>query len=119
MISNFDEYLKNHNQRIKVLPSFHAILKDTKDALESLPKWERFAHIFWLMGPFILLIERTPADVWITTLALAFVVRSCVKREGYWFKHFWVKAGFAFWFWCILTGLVSDHAVYSIGEAFV
>ena len=70
------------------------------------------------MGPFILLIERTPADVWLTILSwhLLFVH---VKREGYWLKHFWVKAGFAFWFWCILTGLPSDHAIYSMSEAFV
>ena len=119
MISNLDQYLKNNDQSIKVLPSFYAILKDTKDALESLPKWERFVHIFWLMGPFILLIERTPADVWLTILSLAFVVRSYVKRESYWLKYFWVRAGFAFWFWCIFTGLLSDHAVYSMSEAFV
>ena len=119
MISNLDQYLNNEAESLKFLPGFNAIIKDAKDALQTLPKWEKFAHIFWLLGPFILLIERTPADVWLTVLSLAFVVRSIVNKEGGWLRTFWVKAGFLFWFWCLITALLSDHALYSLGEAFV
>lgn len=94
-------------------------MKDTKQALDNLPLWEKYAHIFWLLGPFILLIERSPADAWLTLLALTFAVRSVVKREGDWLRHFWVRAGFAFWFWCIFAGAVSDFPGYSVGEAVV
>ena len=57
-----------------------------------------------LLGPFIMLIERTPADAWLTILALTFAVRAVVKRDGEWLKIFWVKAGFLFWFWCLFQG---------------
>ena len=33
------------------------------------------AHIFWLLGPFILLIERSPADLWLSLIALIFAGR--------------------------------------------
>ncbi len=65
----------------------------------------------------MLLIERTPADIWLTLLALTFAVRAIIKREGEWLRHFWVRAGFAFWLWCIFAGAVSDFPAYSVGEA--
>jgi len=71
-----------------MMPSIKAIWADAKDALSQLPAWERGFHVFWLFGPFILLIERTPADIWLSILALAFVVRSLVKRDGAWLKVF-------------------------------
>ena len=52
------------------------ILEDARVALSDLPKWERPVHIFWLAGPFILLIERSPADLWLSVLALTFAIRS-------------------------------------------
>ena len=117
MNSNFDQYLNKEAENLRIMPALKAIITDARVAVSELPQWEKFAHIFWLLGPFILLIERTPADIWVTLLALTFVVRSIVKREGDWLKHFWVRAGFAFWFWCIFAGAVSDFPAYSVGEA--
>ena len=117
MKTNLDHYLESSADRLGVTPALRAIIADAKQALSELPQWEKFAHIFWLLGPFILLIERTPADVWVTLLALTFAVRAAVKRDGEWLKHFWVRAGFAFWFWCIFAGAVSDFPAYSVGEA--
>ena len=57
---------------IKVM--FKDIWTGLCNALSVMPRWERGFHIFWLLGPFILLIERTPADIWLSILALAFVV---------------------------------------------
>ncbi|MBT6256677.1 MAG: O-antigen ligase family protein, partial [Alphaproteobacteria bacterium] len=104
---------------MKIIPGFKAIIQDAKDALAALPRWERGFHIFWLLGPFIMLIERSPADAWLSILALTFAVRSAVKRDGAWLKMFWVKAGFLFWFWCLLSGAMSYDPAYSVGEAFI
>ena len=49
------------------------MLDDAKTGLSDLPKWERPVHIFWLAGPLILLIERSPADLWLSVLALIFL----------------------------------------------
>ena len=117
-MSHLDQYIK-HADGMKIIPGFKAIIQDAKDAIAELPKWERGFHIFWLVGPFIMLIERSPADAWLSILALIFVIRSVVKSDGAWLKPFWMRAGFAFWIWCIIAGAVSDFPAYSVGEAIV
>ena len=83
-----------------------------------MPSLERSIHIFWLLGPFVLLIERTPADVWLTLLSLAFVARSVVLGQGWWLRIFWVRTAFVFWAACLVAALMSPMPVYSLGEAF-
>lgn len=119
MTTHLDQCLQQDAGGIHLIPALNAIIRDAKDALGALPRWERGFHIFWLLGPFIMLIERTPADAWLTILALTFAVRAVVKRDGEWLKVFWVKAGFLFWFWCLFSGAMSYDPTYSMGEAFV
>lgn len=118
-MNKLDQYLTAKADNPRVMPALRAIVDDAHEALSALPLWERSVHIFWLCGPFILLIERTPADIWLSFLALTFALRSVLKRDGAWLKIFWVRAGLAFWFWCIFTGAVSDFPAYSMGEALV
>ena len=117
MKTNLDHYILANADNLGVTLALRAIIADARRALSELQLWERCAHIFWLLGPFILLIERTPADAWVTLLAMTFAVRAIIKREGDWLRHFWVRAGFVFWFWCILAGAISDFPAYSVGEA--
>jgi hypothetical protein len=81
-------------------PTIKTMFKDIwvglGNALAAMPRWEKVFHILWLLGPFILLIERSPADVWLSVLALAFAIRSIMRRDGGWLKVFWVKASFFF-----------------------
>lgn len=92
---------------------------DMTQALFELPKWERFFHIFWLSGPFVMLIERSPADAWLTILAITFVVRAVIKRDGAWLKIFWVKAAFLFWGVCLFSAAISATPSYALSEAFI
>ena len=115
--THLDGYLEAEAGHLKITPALRAITADAREAIAALPKWERGFHIFWLLGPFVLLIERTPADIWLTLLALTFAVRAIIKREGEWLRHFWVRAGFVFWLWCTFAGAVSDFPAYSVGEA--
>ena len=64
------------------------MLSNAKAAFAELPRWERGVHLFWLAGPFILLIERSPADFWLSLIALIFVVRALILREGWWLRIF-------------------------------
>ena len=75
--------------------------------------------VFWLLGPFILLIERTPADAWLSLIGLIFVGRSIAKREGWWLHKAWVRFAFLFWAACLLAAAVSPLPAYSIGETIV
>ena len=93
------------------------LIVDACTALNELPKWEKPFHIFWLLGPFIMLIERSPADAWLSILALAFVVRSLCQRDGAWLAHVWVRAAFIFWFVCLLSASLSIAPIYALSEA--
>ncbi len=93
------------------------LIVDARTALNELPKWEKPFHIFWLLGPFFLLIERSPADAWLSILALSFAVRSLCQRDGAWLSHAWVRAAFIFWFICLLSASLSIAPAYALGEA--
>jgi O-antigen ligase len=97
--------------------SLRSIFGDAKEALAEMSATERGLHIFWLLGPFILLIERSPADIWLTLLALAFVIRVTLRREGDFLTTFWVRAGFGFWGVCLLSSGLSADPAYALGEA--
>ena len=95
------------------------LFHDAKAALAEASRWERGFRILWLLGPFILLIERSPADAWLTILALAFVIRAVIKRDGNFLRAFWVRAAFLFWGICLLSAALSIIPAYSLGEAFI
>jgi len=65
------------------------------------------------------LIERSPADIWLSILALAFVVRLIIKRDGEWREFFWVKASFVFLAVCIVSSALSVMPFYSFSEGVV
>ena len=87
---------------------FVKLLIDTRVALSELPRWERFVHLFWLAGPFILLIERSPADIWLSLLALIFIGRAIILRDLSWLQTSWVTALFLFWTSCLLSAALSS-----------
>ena len=100
----------------------HALMKicsETRDGLVSVSGWDRAAHIFWLLGPFILLVERSPADIWLSVIALSFAARSIMRRDGWWLRVTWVRLAFLFWAVCLFSAIVSPLPAYSAGEAFV
>ena len=82
------------------------LIVEARTALDGLPKWEKPFLIFWLLGPFFLLIERSPADAWLSILALAFAVRSLCRLMGRGWDG-WVRAAFIFWFVCFISASLS------------
>jgi O-antigen ligase len=107
--------------RQAIEPSVKAVFWDIctglVNALAAMSRWERGFHVFWLLGPFILLIERSPADIWLSVLAVTFVVRSIFKRDGAWLRVFWVKACFLFLAICMLSSAMSVMPSYAFSEA--
>ena len=63
--------------------------------IKSLTNFEKYMVIIWLLGPFIYLIERTPADIWLSILAIVFVTRSLIKKDWLWLKKTWLKFAIA------------------------
>ena len=110
---------KNVTQPVGLVSSFQRLCNDVVEAIECKSRADQFFHLFWLAGPFILLYERTPADVWLTLIGLAFICRSILREEWAWLKFFWVRSSFAFWGVCLLSAILSDLPLYSLGEAFI
>ena len=108
-----------YSNDMKITDGAKLIWRDAKDALAPMGRAEKGFHIFWLLGPFILLIERSPADLWLSVLALAFAVRAIATKQGAWLKVFWVRAAFAFWAVTIISALASTDPSYATGEAFI
>ena len=114
-MANSDEMMVQMTLRDHIV----AVWSDARSALAEMPQASRWFHIFWLLGPLILLIERSPADAWLTICALTFVARAVLRRDSAWLRLFWVRAVFAFWGVCLLSAALSDLPAYSLGEAFI
>ena len=110
---------KTSLSELTLLGHVYKVVSDARAALAELPKASRWFHVFWLLGPLVLLTERSPADAWLTICALSFAVRAILKKDGSWLKVFWVRAVFAFWGVCLLSAALSDLPAYSLGEAFI
>ena len=46
--------------------------------IKNLSNFDKYMTLFWFMGPFIYLIERDPADLWLTIICLIFLSFSLV-----------------------------------------
>ena len=112
-----NNFAKPPGTSIKVM--IHNIWTGLGDALGTMPRWEKACHIFWLLGPFILLIERSPADIWISVLVVAFITRSIIKQDGGWLNVFWVKASFLFLAVCMVSSVFSALPFYAFSEGLV
>ena len=89
-------------------------------ATVSAQGWPRRAiTVFYLLGPLFMLIERSPADAWLSLCGLAFIGRSIYRKDWGWTRHFWVRAVFVFWLWCLISAALSTLPGYSLGEAAV
>lgn len=91
---------------------------DARTALSEMSRGGRFIHLFWLAGPFILLIERSPSDLWMIILGLTFFIRSIKLKDFSWTRIFWVRAILAFWVVAVISAIASDNPSYAFGEAF-
>ena len=72
------------------------LLSKLKIVSEQISKIEKYLLIFWLSGPFFYLIERDPADLWLTLIAISFLVRSYITKNWEWINQRWVKCTFVF-----------------------
>ena len=99
--------------------AFSGLLRDARDAVNELSRFDRAFTIFWLLGPFILLIERTPADLWLSIIAITFVGRSVVRRDGSWLGSWWVRSCFIFLAVCIVSSFASSMPGYALQESLI
>ena len=78
---------------------------------------QKITHGFYLLGPMFMLIERSPGDAWLSLCGVIFLGHCITRRNWNWVKAGWVKFTFLFWVICIISSLLSDLPLYSLGEA--
>ena len=64
-----------------------------------------------------MLIERSPGDAWLSICGVIFLGHCITGRHWSWLKTGWVKWSFLFWAVCIVSALLSELPLYSLGEA--
>ena len=64
-----------------------------------------------------MLIERSPGDAWLSLCGIIFLGHCITSRNWSWLKTGWVKFTFLFWAVCIISALLSELPLYSLGEA--
>ena len=102
-----------------IINHFKKIINDSKNEISSMNKVDKFFTIFWILGPFIYLIERDPADLWLTSFCIAFLTKSILKKNFIWLKENWFIYVLIFWFFSLISACLSINPIYSLKECFV
>ena len=89
------------------------------DKINSLSKLDKYMTLFWLLGPFIYLIERDPADLWLTLICFIFLAR-CIKRKDWsWVNQIWFKSALALWIYGLFSATTSPDPLFTFQQGFV
>lgn len=87
--------------------------------IKNLSDFDKYMTIFWLFGPFIFLIERTPADIWLTFLSIIFLVRCFLKKDWSWANQLWFRLVLLFWGFSLFSASISPDPFFSFSQGFV
>ena len=92
-------------------------LKNTLKKINTIPN--KFIVIFWFLGPFIYLIERTPGDAWLSIIALLLVIKSIREKNWSWANQPCFKFALLYWIWSLLVACQGPMPLLSLQEGFV
>ncbi|MDC0975690.1 O-antigen ligase family protein [Alphaproteobacteria bacterium] len=89
------------------------------DKINRLSKLDKYMTLFWFLGPFIYLIERDPADLWLTLICVIFLIR-CIKRKDWiWVNQIWFKSALALWILGLFSAITGPDPLFSFQQGFV
>jgi len=89
------------------------------EKINCLSKTDKYLTLFWFLGPFIYLIERDPADLWLTIICLVFLAR-CIKRKDWrWTSQLWFKIALALWLFGLFSAATGPDPFFSLQQGFV
>ena len=75
--------------------------------------------IFWFLGPFIYLLERDPADLWLTSICIIFLIRCIRRKEWNWTSQLWFKSALALWVFGLFSAIMGPDPYFTFQQGFV
>ena len=89
------------------------------EKINRLSRIDKYMTLFWLLGPFLYLIERDPADLWLTSICLIFLAR-CIKRKDWsWTSQIWFKSALALWLFGLFSAITGPDPLFTFQQGFV
>ena len=89
------------------------------EKINRLSKIDRYMTLFWFLGPFIYLIERDPADIWLTLICFIFILRCFLKKNWSWASQTWFKLALLLWLIGLFSALTGSDPLFSFFHGFV
>ena len=86
---------------------------------KTLSKFDRYVTIFWFLGPFIYLIERDPADLWLSSICALFLFRCFKNKEWCWTSQLWFRSAIALWLFGLFSAITSQDPLFTFQQGFV
>ena len=70
-------------------------------------RFDKYMTLFWFLGPFIYLIERDPADLWLTSICFIFLARCIKKKDWSWTSQIWFRSALVLWFFGLFAAITG------------
>ncbi len=99
--------------------NFYSSFKNGLSQIQNMSKFEKSMTFFWLLGPFIYLIERDPADIWLTLIGVIFLIRCIKRKEWGWCSQLWFRSSLALWGFGLFSAITSPDPIFSFQQGFV
>ena len=95
------------------------IKRDFNRGIEKIKAFSLFKKIsFYLLDirPFIYLIERDPADLWLSSISLIFIIRCFVRNDWAWIGQWWVIFTILLYTSSLISALLGPYKSFSFYE---
>ena len=71
-----------------------------------------------VLGPFLYLIERSPADIWLTFFSISFLLKSWYEDDWSWVNITWFRYAFLLWITTLISSFLGPMPIFTTGEGF-
>ena len=99
--------------------NFHSSWYNGWNKIKKLNGFDRYMTVFWFLGPLIYLIERDPADLWLTLICIIFLARCIKRKEWNWSSQVWFKFALALWAFGLLSAITGPEPLFTFQQGFV
>ena len=87
--------------------------------IKKLNNFDKYMTLFWFLGPFIYLIERDPADLWLSLISLIFLIKCFRKKDWGWTNQLWFKSALILWAFGLFSAFTGPEPLFSFQQGFV